>query len=307
MIFADKRDIMTNIPDNHFDEIHLPSSSNADSRITYTDGNFMLVESLREFYNMQTHKVKFNFFLVCKAGRLQLQVNGSDICISEKQMLICPSNMVVRSVMMSPDCECSIFCITDQLLAAALKSRVELWDKTMYINKYFLLDIPRYDSPFFEYFKSKTRSGGLFREEIILSLISCMLLEVLEHIHQLSAVPSAGDKSQPSRNDELFNKFLDMLSGSKVKRNTVEWYAREMCITPKYLSSICKNVSGKAPITWINDYVMQDICVFLRDTNLTCKEISDELGFPNSSYFGKFVKDRFGISPRAYRLQLRKK
>jgi len=36
---------------------------------------------------------------------------------------------------------------------------------------------------------------------------------------------------------------------------------------------------------------------YLRTTDLSVKEISHRLGFPNTSFFGKYVKDHLGCSP----------
>jgi AraC-like DNA-binding protein len=54
---------------------------------------------------------------------------------------------------------------------------------------------------------------------------------------------------------------------------------------------------------WINEYVMEDIRYYLKETPLTIKEISTTLGFPNLSFFGKYTKRNLGMSPKEYRNQ----
>nr|WP_314996334.1 helix-turn-helix domain-containing protein [uncultured Prevotella sp.] len=46
---------------------------------------------------------------------------------------------------------------------------------------------------------------------------------------------------------------------------------------------------------------MSAITNYLRTTDLSVKEISHRLGFPNTSFFGKYVKDHLGCSPLEYR------
>ncbi len=48
---------------------------------------------------------------------------------------------------------------------------------------------------------------------------------------------------------------------------------------------------------------MSDITYFLRNTDLSIKEICAKLGFPNPSFFGKYVKEHFGCTPLEYRMQ----
>ena len=46
---------------------------------------------------------------------------------------------------------------------------------------------------------------------------------------------------------------------------------------------------------------MKAIEKYLRRSNLSIKEISELLGFPNLSFFGKFTKSHLGMSPTQYR------
>ena len=86
-----------------------------------------------------------------------------------------------------------------------------------------------------------------------------------------------------------------------MKHRTVDWYAAQLCISPKYLSAICKNNSGRTAIEWITDNVLEDIRYHLRQTDLSIKQISDKLGFSNPSFFGKYVKEHLGVTPVRYR------
>ena len=74
-----------------------------------------------------------------------------------------------------------------------------------------------------------------------------------------------------------------------------------LAVLPKYLSTICKKYSGKTANTWITEHVMEDIRYYLVSTDLSIKEICVRLGFPNTSFFGKYVKEHFGVTPTQMR------
>ena len=101
----------------------------------------------------------------------------------------------------------------------------------------------------------------------------------------------------------LFHKFINLLSKNEGRTCSVKKYAEELCITPKYLSFICKSVSGKTALEWIHEYTVKSIERYLKHSNLSIKEIADRLGFPNLSFFGKFTKNYLGVSPTEYRRQ----
>lgn len=88
-----------------------------------------------------------------------------------------------------------------------------------------------------------------------------------------------------------------MLHTIKVKHRPVEAYANDLCISPKYLTVICKKNSGKTANEWITEHVLEDIRYYLKQTDMSIKQICDRLGFPNPSFFGKYVKDHFGQTP----------
>ena len=81
----------------------------------------------------------------------------------------------------------------------------------------------------------------------------------------------------------------------------VSWYAEQLCITPKYLSEVVKQVSKRTPNEWIESYVVLEIRVLLKNSTKNIKEITEELCFPNQSFLGKYFKEHVGVSPSEYR------
>ena len=81
----------------------------------------------------------------------------------------------------------------------------------------------------------------------------------------------------------------------------IERYADKLCLTPNYLSGVVKEYTGKTATEWVNDFVIVEAKIMLKDTKLSVQEISDRLNFPDQSTFGKYFKKIVGISPKAYR------
>jgi AraC-like DNA-binding protein len=94
-----------------------------------------------------------------------------------------------------------------------------------------------------------------------------------------------------------------LLHSNDIKRRTVEAYASKLYISPKYLTAVCKKNSGKTANEWITEQVLEDIRYYLKQTDFSIKQICNRLGFPNTSFFGKYVKDHFGMTPMQLRGQ----
>lgn len=100
---------------------------------------------------------------------------------------------------------------------------------------------------------------------------------------------------------QIFIRFMELLSKYFTQERHVEFYASKMCISPKYLSTTVKQVSGKTPTVWITNRTIEEIKHRLLHTQDTIKEIAYTLNFPNLSFFGKFFKKATGMSPKQYR------
>jgi len=101
----------------------------------------------------------------------------------------------------------------------------------------------------------------------------------------------------------LFKRFTHLLAQESPLRHEVGYYADNLCVTRKYLSSTCKQECGKTASTLINELTLNHIKQGLRSSDKTIKEIAMETGFHNLSFFGKYVKRELGMSPREYRLK----
>ena len=107
-----------------------------------------------------------------------------------------------------------------------------------------------------------------------------------------------------SRKEILFKNFMKLITSQTIKPRSLTWYSDKLYVTPKHLSTICKEVSGKTAYAWINEYVVNDIKHLLLHSDKSIKEIADCCQFPNYSFFGKFVKQHTGYSPGEYRKRL---
>lgn len=111
------------------------------------------------------------------------------------------------------------------------------------------------------------------------------------------------EKPTSNRQKKVFETFIELVEKHHSKERTVSFYADKLCITPKYLSQIVKNVSGFSAPDIINKYVILEAQHLIRHTDMSIKEISDQLNFPNQSFFYKYFKSHTGCTPNAYRQQ----
>ena len=109
------------------------------------------------------------------------------------------------------------------------------------------------------------------------------------------------DNKKKTHNEILADKFLHLVQTHYKTQRRLEFYADELCITPKHLSKVIKSTGGKPPGDMIDEHVVLEAKALLKSTNMTIQQISEELDFPSQSFFGKFFKRITGMSPKEYK------
>ncbi len=140
-----------------------------------------------------------------------------------------------------------------------------------------------------------------FSSEIIGGLIAATIYKVGAILtHYLTEHPEV-DSPIHNRAEEYFRQFTELLGEHYKHERSVGFYARQLCITPKYLTTLIKRISGKSVSEWIDNYVILEAKTLLKYSNMSVQEIAYYLNFPNQSFFGSYFKRNAGMSPSQYK------
>ena len=140
-----------------------------------------------------------------------------------------------------------------------------------------------------------------FSSEIIGGLIAATIYKVGDILtHYLTEHPEV-DSPIHNRAEEYFRQFTELLGEHYKHERSVGFYARQLCITPKYLTTLIKRISGKSVSEWIDNYVILEAKTLLNYSNMSVQEIAYYLNFPNQSFFGSYFKRNAGMSPSQYK------
>ncbi len=288
-------------------------ANNEDIQIGYSDNDIMVVDSIQQFTEINTAHVAMNAVVICTDGKVQAQMNGMQMELHKNQVAIIPKNVTVTDVMVSPDFNLKAMFLTNRILQSFLREKMDIWNDMMYIHRHHIVTMDEDEILFYTHFYdmltlaiSKGKDNPL-HTDVIQSLLRSAVLALCGAMKmKLSSEEHLDDDAALHVKEKMtskvhFQHFLDLLHSNDVKRHTVEAYASELCISPKYLTAVCKKNSGKTANEWITEQVLEDIRYYLRQTDLSIKQICDKLAFPNPSFFGKYVKDHFGMTPLEFR------
>lgn len=241
--------------------------------------------------------------IVCIKGRLELGYDMTSIELGARSIMVLLPGHLIRKYSPSQDFEG--FMISSALSNLAnmspLMSRILICSLHYKENPTIILDEEEFVNQvlFRDLLKHKLlRSKDHYDTLVINKLCEAIFCETLNDYSK--RIHSSVD-AKCSRGDALFYRFIVEIENSFKQERSVAYYADRMCVSPKHLSSVVKEISGKTAGEWIDYYVVNEIKRLLTSTDLSIQEISCRLHFVNQSFFGKYFKGHVGVSPREFR------
>ena len=107
-----------------------------------------------------------------------------------------------------------------------------------------------------------------------------------------------------SRAEKIAGNFIVLAEQYCKEHHSLDWYASEMCLTPKYIASAVKQVTGNTASDILTQNLLKQARSLLSATTMPIQEVAFKLGFRNQSHFGTFFRRATGLSPKAYRTSL---
>ncbi len=142
-----------------------------------------------------------------------------------------------------------------------------------------------------------------FSFDIVSVLIAATIYKVGDIMYHYLAEHPEGQNNSHNRAEEYFKQFTHLLGEHFREERSVGFYARQLCITPKYLTTLIKRISGQSVSEWIDNYVILEAKTLLKYSTMSIQEIAYYLNFPNQSFFGSYFKRNTGMSPSQYKAQ----
>ncbi len=290
--------------------------SSVEMFIKYVDDDVAFIENVDNIPKVSGEKVPGNILCFCHSGYIEFEISGTRYMLNKGETFVCPSGVSVKTVSASDDIKYTILFLKDRIIQTLLSSNIGIWNHAIYVRGERLMI-----SSNIEHERLQKRMGwhfseilhlildekdNPFRKEMLYLMLQLVLLGFCARYKE--AEQKEGNKPTAVRRSPqakvIFSKFMEILNEEPVKHQPVYYYSDKLFISSKYLSHVCKEVSGKTANDFIQSAVVGEIIDYLKNTSLSVKEISNRMGFSNISFFGKFVKAHLGTSPNNYRKQI---
>lgn len=271
------------------------------------------IPEARSFMSEHIRLDAYLFIFVWK-GELSLYCDLNEYCLTPYSMLaVNPSNLLMLKRM--EDCHLSLLAI-DRIFFQSLhfEQRILLPRFTeMTTLHHYLLNLSQaqqIDSMFhiLENLISQPSDAPIYHQLILSMTQSAIWLLINYQLSDIDTDNRASANDMPAPNGTLseseqlrFKTFIRHLNIHFRQHHNVAFYAKLQHITPKYLSMLINRVSGRTTRQWIDGLIIREARYLLLHSDMSIKQISGHLCFPNESFFGKYFKRAMGMSAGAYR------
>lgn len=137
----------------------------------------------------------------------------------------------------------------------------------------------------------------LFREELLGSLLTAHILDLYDIHARNNPVQVVSERAAV-----LIRRFIGLLhEGECFRHRDLDFYASKLCITPHYLSELCRKVSGLPASYWIDRFTLREVVRLLGRKELSLSAIAEQMNFSSVSYLSRYVQKQLGMSPSEYR------
>lgn len=272
----------------------------------YRIENFVLSDT-GSFYSLVSLLYSFTFngciHGICLKGKATIKINFKEYNIEENSIIFIFPDQLVEILQYSEDFYLEIMAFSADFFVDMSKTKgidvvrrisASLVLKLSGEEKNILLD---YHSFIIKNIRKKRHA---YTDAIVKSLVYSLLMEIVALYHEDR---EEKENKVSTRSEKMVEKFLFLLKENHRLHRTVSFYANELCITSKYLSALLKRVTGKSVNKWIDEAIILSAKVLLKTTDYTILQVSEELNFPNASYFGRFFKKHTDKTPLEYRMK----
>ena len=143
-------------------------------------------------------------------------------------------------------------------------------------------------------------SGHRFYRELMGSLCLTMMYDIFSFHSERD-----GGSASTERAGFIVNELMRLLAeGNSRTERSVGWYARQLNVSEKYLSSTVKRLTGHSVMSYIDRHTVPILKEYLDNPRHSLTQIADRMNFASLSYFSRYCKKHLGVTPTEYRSSL---
>ncbi|MCI6894081.1 MAG: helix-turn-helix domain-containing protein [Bacteroidales bacterium] len=243
-------------------------------------------------------------------GKMKATINNIPIMGKRHDLIVCPPNVILHESEISQNFDARVVILSSEFLLSIINNERIKWSNIfnshsrpiIHLDKDFLNLLDKYEK--FIVTRLAMPRGKAF-EAVITHFTLSLLNDLVCYVDTNNNADDSFQQVPVRQCDILFKRLITLVVSSinnePSPNRSIQFYADRLNVSPKYLTHVCKVCSGKTAKELIDSILINRIEYLLLRSDLSVKEIAMQLGFPDVSNFGRYVKSKTGSSPRSIR------
>jgi len=267
--------------------------------------NFSEENEVQELMTVTDYPIrlsKITFIVFCMEGYIKFNLGLKNMMITKNQLCVILQDQIIQTTEVSPNFKAG-FMVLKRDFFNSQNHFIETINlhNNLIKQPYFDLsekEMQEYIQIFNKIKEKIADMNHTYRIQIIQSYFQVTFYNIY---HLIVARQNTPEKITQNNNVMIYDRFIKMVEKHYRKEHSVKFYADKICLTPKYLSAVIYEVSGKHASDWIHEYILLEAKALLKSSNMNLKNISEELHFCTPSHLGRFFKRYTDYTPNEYK------
>lgn len=198
---------------------------------------------LTEKYNKEGVIIRNGIIIVlCSAKQGIVTIDGKKYRVTNKNVIILPENHVINYISPLLLKEHSVIGVSvDYILNMPSPIDTSIFGYSRHLSVIKITDDKFEDlQNYFNFIHKEMNENGKYQKEIIQSIFYALILEILAEYEKIFD----SDNNHDIKANDLSDRFFRLLTIHYKKHRSVQFYADKLNLTPKYLSTAIKKVTG---------------------------------------------------------------
>lgn len=288
---------MGNSLKDFFRRIDIDYTNFSEDQIIIGDDLVMGAFEGSKYKHCEPSKIEHASIMICIKGTMQLSISLEQHEITAPSLITLMPGQIIEYTHLSEDLQCYNISLSKRFIDMINLPGWQQQYMNMYNNPIHNIDEQALRALYIFYtilYQAASNTENPFRLQVIENLIRVFYYGGISNLQQNS-------DSIPTSKNNIVRRFMDLVQEHYREERLIGFYANKLCITPKYLSKLIKENTGRSAGDWIENHVILEARAMLQSSDMTIQQIATSLNFPNQSFFGKYFKRATGLSPKQYR------
>lgn len=237
-------------------------------------------------------------FVFFRKANTKVVVNLQEMYVKDNTVGFVAPGSILEAEKIEQLSSVSAFVLSESYIKEVMGGRLPL--AISGVNRNFYFPVSPADIDFCDHLIYSLRQL-VEQEDYSRETVSSLFAALVNYVCWLYDRSNVGIKSNMSRQQLVFQNFIQLVNEYGSRHHNLDFYAERLCMTERYLGVVVKQQSGVGAKEWLDRAIIADAKIALKHGQESVAQLSERFCFPTPSLFCRYFKRLTGMTPTEFR------